>query len=57
VSLTGYWFIGIPLGSYLAFGRDMNLTGVWIGSASAIGFNLFVYLFLLYVYLSWEGQA
>lgn len=33
---SGYWIIGIPLGSVLAFGFNLNLLGYWIGLALAL---------------------
>ena len=55
VVLIGYYFIGIPLGAYLAFGEfAMLLRGVWIGQASAIRFNMVVYFLLLFVFIDWR---
>jgi MATE family multidrug resistance protein len=31
ITLFAYWIIGIPLGYYLAFHRDMGAEGIWIG--------------------------
>ncbi|HSA07015.1 MAG TPA: MATE family efflux transporter [Candidatus Gastranaerophilales bacterium] len=45
---AGYWIIGIPLGSILAFKFNLNLLGYWIGLAFAlfsISFVMFIILF------------
>ncbi len=34
--ITGFWFIGIPLGIYLGFSLSMNLVGLWSGLAIAL---------------------
>ena len=58
VVLIGYYFIGIPVGTYLAFGEfKMLLRGVWIGQSAAIGFNMVVYFLLLFVLIDWKKQA
>lgn len=58
VVLIGYYFIGIPLGALSAFGEyHLLLEGVWIGFSSAIGFNMFVYLVLLYCWIDWRVMA
>ncbi|TFK47550.1 MATE efflux family protein [Heliocybe sulcata] len=31
LNLSGYYLVGIPFGLWLAFKRDMGLTGLWIG--------------------------
>ncbi len=43
---AGYWIIGIPLGSLLAFGFSLELLGYWIGLALAL---FSVSLFMLFV--------
>ncbi len=39
--LSGYWFVGIPIGFYLAYARSMPLEGFWIGLLVA-GMTIFV---------------
>lgn len=34
--LIGYWFVGIPLGVYLAFKQNLQIYGLWIGLAFAL---------------------
>lgn len=34
--ILGYWFIGLPIGGYLAYKLNMGLLGFWIGIALAI---------------------
>ncbi|CAE6407400.1 unnamed protein product [Rhizoctonia solani] len=36
VNITAYYCIGIPLGLYLAFWKNMELKGLWIGITAAI---------------------
>jgi len=38
VAVTGYWFVGAPLGYFLAFPLDMNGAGIWWGLAAGLGF-------------------
>ncbi len=33
--ISGYWFFGLPLGFYLAYGQKMQLKGFWLGLAFA----------------------
>ncbi len=42
IIFVGFWLIGIPLGSYLAFARDFGPRGLWIGLASGLGFAALV---------------
>ncbi len=43
---SGYWIVGIPLGSLLAFGFNLELLGYWMGLALAL---FSVSLFMLFV--------
>jgi len=43
--LSSYWFFGIPVGFYLAYGCGMSLKGFWLG----LTFSLFVIAFLEYI--------
>ncbi|KAL5634052.1 hypothetical protein ACGC1H_006027 [Rhizoctonia solani] len=36
VNITAYYCIGIPLGLYLAFWKNMELKGLWVGITAAI---------------------
>lgn len=33
---VGYWFLGIPLGVFLAFNKDWGVAGLWTGIATAL---------------------
>lgn len=35
-ALIGYWFVGLGIGSWLAFTRDWKGVGIWIGLASGL---------------------
>lgn len=35
---VGYWVAGLPIGLGLAFGLELEGTGIWIGLASGLGF-------------------
>ena len=37
-TLTNYWLIGLPIGFYLAYVKNMSLRGFWIGLATALIF-------------------
>lgn len=36
-TITGYWFIGMPLGLYLGFSKNLQAYGFWIGLAISLG--------------------
>ncbi len=43
----GYWVVGIPLGIYLTFTKEVGLSGLWIGLATAlslVALSLGIYL-------------
>jgi MATE family multidrug resistance protein len=35
-ALFGYWVVGLGIGSWLAFGRDWQGVGIWVGLASGL---------------------
>jgi MATE family multidrug resistance protein len=35
-ALVGYWVVGLGIGAWLAFGRDWQGVGIWIGLASGL---------------------
>lgn len=37
IALIGYWFIGLPLGWFLAFGQSMGPQGLWLGFSAGLG--------------------
>ena len=45
---AGYWIVGIPLGSILAFKFNLNLLGYWIGLAFALFSISLIMFFALY---------
>ncbi|QRV78532.1 MATE efflux family protein [Ceratobasidium sp. AG-Ba] len=47
INLTAYYCIGIPLGLYLAFWRDMELKGLWTGITSALFYAATVSVYLV----------
>lgn len=48
LTMIGYWGIGLPLGYYLGFEKQMGAQGLWIGLASALS-TMSVLLFLLFL--------
>lgn len=43
----GYWIIGIPIGIYLAFIKNFQVFGLWIGFAIALFACVIIFLFFL----------
>jgi MATE family multidrug resistance protein len=35
-ALVGYWVVGLGIGAWLAFGRDWQGVGIWVGLASGL---------------------
>ena len=35
-ALVGYWVVGLGVGAWLAFGRDWQGVGIWVGLASGL---------------------
>jgi multidrug resistance protein, MATE family len=35
-ALFGYWIVGLGIGAWLAFGRDWQGVGIWVGLASGL---------------------
>ena len=35
-ALVGYWVVGLGIGSWLAFGRDWQGVGIWVGLAAGL---------------------
>lgn len=48
---VAYWILGIPLGYYCAFVRQMHLYGFWIGITTAIALLGTSFLILMIIYL------
>ena len=46
-AITGYWFVGIPLGAILCYHFNMLLKGFWIGLASALFIVCFVQFYFV----------
>jgi MATE family multidrug resistance protein len=38
ITIAAYWFIALPLGSWLAFGRGQGAAGMWVGLAWGLVF-------------------
>jgi MATE family multidrug resistance protein len=38
ITVAAYWFIALPLGSWLAFGRGQGADGMWVGLAWGLVF-------------------
>jgi MATE family multidrug resistance protein len=36
-NVVGHWIVGLPLGVWLGFNREMGLPGVWIGLTAGLG--------------------
>ena len=36
-NLLGHWLLGLPLGTYLCFARDLGAVGLWIGLLAGLG--------------------
>lgn len=52
-NIVGFWILGLPLGCWLAFGRDAGPAGLWWGLVA----GLFVVAFALLVVLRWRVQV
>ena len=44
IALIGYWFIGLPLGWFFAFGQGMGPQGLWLGFSAGLGSVAFLFL-------------
>ena len=44
-NLVGHWFIGLPIGCYLAFQADYGPPGLWLGLTVGLTFSAFALLF------------
>lgn len=51
-----YWAIGIPVGLICAFKFDLGVKGLWIGTTSAVTFQMFAYLMVLKT-TNWQVAA
>jgi len=48
-TFLGYWMIGIPIGLYLTFYREIGVQGLWVGLAVALAFVAFFQgIYLIY---------
>jgi MATE family multidrug resistance protein len=36
INLVGHWFIGLPIGLYLGFTREMGVRGIWMGLTTGL---------------------
>ena len=39
IAVFSYWIIGLPLGYWYAFNKDMSAQGVWVGLAIGLTFS------------------
>ena len=51
-NFIAYFVCGIPISYYLAFNKDMGITGIWIGPAFAVAFLTLSYN-LVIVRIKW----
>ena len=51
-NFIAYFVCGIPISFYLAFNKDMGITGIWIGPAFAVAFLTLSYN-LVIVRIKW----
>jgi MATE family multidrug resistance protein len=56
LNITGYYFIGIPTGLYLAFKQDWGLPGLWVGHPLASGLVSLCEAVWIY-WLDWGKEA
>ncbi|KAF8582562.1 multidrug/Oligosaccharidyl-lipid/Polysaccharide flippase [Ramaria rubella] len=56
LNLSAYYIIGIPLGLYLAFSRDMKLIGLWLGLTSALVYGAIVGVWLC-IRVDWDMEV
>ena len=50
-NLLGYYFLGLPIGLWLCFSRDMNILGLWIGLATGL-IAVAIWLLIVWIQLS-----
>jgi MATE family multidrug resistance protein len=36
INLVGFWLVGLPLGSWLCFGRGLGARGLWWGLVAGL---------------------
>ncbi|KIJ46344.1 hypothetical protein M422DRAFT_249932 [Sphaerobolus stellatus SS14] len=53
LNISTYYAIGIPLGIYLAFSKDMGLVGLWTGIATALICGGLASIFI-YLRMDWD---
>ncbi|KAF8531340.1 mate-domain-containing protein [Gautieria morchelliformis] len=56
LNLSAYYMIGIPLGVYLAFKRDMKILGLWVGLTVALVYCAIVGVWLC-VRADWDAEV
>lgn len=51
-----FWVVGIPVGAYLGFERDMGVTGLWCGLSVGL-FGACVAYFFVMRGIDWQREA